>query len=53
MRRVIWVFGESATGKSTLINEILNNENNIRLCLGLDNKNRCSKRNNFIKFISI
>lgn len=38
MKSVIWVFGESATGKSTLINAILNNVNNIRSYLGLDNE---------------
>ena len=38
MKSVIWVFGESATGKSTLINAILNNENNIRSYLGLNNE---------------
>lgn len=38
MKKVIWIFGESATGKSTLINAILNNENNIRIDLGLDNE---------------
>lgn len=29
-KKVIWVFGESATGKGTIIEKILNDENNIR-----------------------
>lgn len=38
MKKVIWVFGESATGKSTLINAILNNENDIKTSLELDSE---------------
>ncbi len=38
MKNVIWVFGESATGKSTLINEILTDKNNIRTYLGLNSE---------------
>ena len=39
MKQVIWVFGESATGKKTFINYILKQEDNILLeKLGLENK---------------
>lgn len=38
MKKVIWIFGESATGKSTLINAILSNKDNIRAYLGLNNE---------------
>lgn len=38
MKKVIWIFGESATGKLKLINDIVANENNIKLYLGLENE---------------
>ena len=38
MKKVIWIFGESATGKKTLIENLLNNNSSIRNELGLQNK---------------
>jgi len=38
MKKVIWIFGESATGKKTLIENLLNNNSSIRSELGLQNK---------------
>lgn len=35
-KRVIWCFGESATGKETLIKNILKNQDNIQEIFGLD-----------------
>jgi len=39
MKKIIWVFGESATGKKTFIESILNNYNSeLKEILGLNNK---------------
>lgn len=37
MKKIIWVFGESATGKKTFIENILSNKNNIRNNFKLNN----------------
>jgi len=40
MKKIIWIFGESATGKKTFIENVINNTNpDLLLKLGLDNKN--------------
>lgn len=40
MKKIIWIFGESATGKKTFIENVINNINpDLLLKLGLDNKN--------------
>ena len=38
MKKVIWVFGESATGKKTLIEKLLSNNSTIKNELNLQNK---------------
>lgn len=39
MKKIIWVFGESATGKKTLIKYLLNNpKSELANCLGIENE---------------
>lgn len=39
MKKIIWVFGESGSGRKTLIENILNDKDNIKKELGLENEN--------------
>ena len=39
MKKIIWVFGEAGSGRKTLIQNILNNNDNIREELGLTDQN--------------
>lgn len=58
MKKIIWIFGESATGKKTLIEALLNQSNNDIACqLGLENEKlkaiEKTIRNDFASFDDI
>ena len=39
MKKIIWIFGQSATGKKTLINKLLKHDESILVDLGLSGSN--------------
>ena len=41
MKKIVWVFGESATGKLTLINNLCNNDKDTLDTFNMNNKKIC------------
>ena len=39
MKKIIWIFGQSATGKKTLINKLLKHDESTLMDLGLSGSN--------------
>lgn len=48
MKKIIWIFGQSATGKKTLINKLLARDTKALMELGLENKNIVACQNTII-----